>query len=109
MSLDHVASRRHGVLLILRCENIGAEFSFHVIQHVYGLSCWVKWIVNLAKMITVFSDLDPLILLGNCRELQHRPVIGASQQLTCEIIRMEALHYDYDRAGPLVVQTRKES
>ena len=76
MPLNHVAARRDGVLLILRCENIGAEFRPHVIQHGLRLSFWVKQISDLAKMIALFPDLDLLILHGDCRQVQHRPVIG---------------------------------
>ena len=81
-----------GALLILRCENIGAELSAHVVQHGLRLAFRVQQIAGLANMMQLIADLDLFILLGDGRQVQNRPLIGAPQQLAGQIIQVEALH-----------------
>jgi len=51
---------------------------------------------------------DVLVDFGDRRQIQDRPLVGEGKDEAREVIKVDALHDDDDRTGPLVVEPRHE-
>src|SRR5271157_484075 len=66
---------------------------------------------GLAELATVrasVSKRDNLLEFRYCRKAEDFPFVGLAQQEPGQIVHMNALHDDHDRAGALIVKSRKQ-
>src|SRR5271169_5163377 len=66
---------------------------------------------SLAELATVRASVpkrDGLLEFRYCRKAENCPLIGLAQQKAGQIVHVDALHDDDDRAGSLVVEARQQ-
>src|SRR5208337_219477 len=66
---------------------------------------------GLAELATVrasVSKRDNLLEFRYCRKAEDFPFVGLAQQEPGQIVHMNALHDDHDRAGALIVKSRQQ-
>src|SRR6266511_1690980 len=61
-------------------------------------------IANSSYVVPVLPNLNSLVFLGNSRKADNDPIVGFAQNRTGQVVRMNTLHHDDDRARPLVVE-----
>src|SRR5208337_1714512 len=65
-------------------------------------------LAELAKVCAPVSKRDVLLEFRYCRKAEDFPFVGLAQQEPGQIVHMNALHDDHDRAGALIVKSRKQ-
>ena len=63
---------------------------------------------DVPEMRAAISKRNGLFELGNRREAQKLPFVGLTQQKAGQVVHVNALHDDYDGAGPFVVEARQQ-
>src|SRR4029453_4748534 len=104
LALDDIALRRHRRLLVLSREDEAALGTAHGLQNLERLTR-VEDFAGVAN-VDVSGSVSELIgpLLGGDRGNGHNLPFAGSRNMPDQIILVETLHDDHDRAGPLVVE-----
>src|SRR5215813_12884421 len=104
LALDHGTAFGDGRLLVLRGKDVGAEGDLEALQDLKGLTSRVKGGLWLPREGGAIADADHLSPVGDRRQVQVYPPILGFEQMADEVVDVQALHHDHDRAGALVVE-----
>src|SRR5208282_6100905 len=94
--------------LILRGEGVAADLKLKGLQNIERLAFGRQGLAKLAKVCAPVSKRDVLLEFRYCRKAEDFPFVGLAQQEPGQIVHMNALHDDHDRAGALIVKSRKQ-
>src|SRR5262249_26442439 len=85
----------------------GTHGDLQLIQRDLGFSLRVKQIADLAPVATIWTKTDNRVLFRDRRKVQMSPT-SLLEEMTDEVIGMEPLHDDDDRALGLMVEPRQQ-
>lgn len=105
--LDEIAFERHRPLLVLRRELQAADFGLDPLQHQLAFAPHVQEVAGATAKDAIMAAGDDAIFDGDGRQIEVMPAT-CLQQMTCEIVFMQALHHHDDAAGFLIVQARDQ-
>jgi hypothetical protein len=108
MTLNHRPAGRDWRLLILGGESIAADLELRGFQNMDRLAFRRKRLAEPPTMRASVSKRDRLLELRDRRKAQKFPFVGLAQQKAGQIIHVNPLHDDHDRAGALVVEAREQ-
>ena len=109
MALDHRAAGRDRHLLILRRERVAAELKLQTSRARRSARARAKAPRRLATMDFRRRDWNVLVGLGYGGQVEDLPFVGLARTKAGQVVHVDALHDDDDRARALVVQTGQQS
>ena len=108
MALDHGAAGRDRHLLILRGKRVAAELSLQALEHRKRLAHRRKRLAGPPVVDFRRRYRNVLVGLGDGGKIENLPLVGLACDKAGQVIHMDALHDDDDRARALVVEARQQ-
>ena len=105
--LDQIAADRDGRLLVLRRELHRPHRRLQFIEGSLGFPFGVQQISDLTTDAASGAQANNRLLLRDRREVQMPPAV-LLQQMTDQIVWMQALHDDDNRTFRLVIEPRQQ-
>jgi hypothetical protein len=93
-------------LLVLRGKDVLAQLRTYVVQIGFRLSFRVKHVADVTVMESPIADWNPFFLERDGGNVKDSPIMAILAP--AEIIVVQTLHHDDDRASLLVIQPRVE-
>src|SRR6516164_2900376 len=107
LSLDDVAGKGNRLLLILRRKEQFGHLLFQALKVSQRFTSWIDHGAGFSPINASRADRNTLVLLCNGRDLEVRPS-ALFEQAASQIVFMQPLHDDHDRAGGLRIEAREK-
>ncbi len=107
-ALDHGAAGRDRHLLILRRERVAAEFALKLLKHRKRLAHRRQHLTGRSMVDARCRYRNVFVGLGDGRKVEDFPFVRLLSDETGQIIHMDALHDNDDRASAFVVEAGQQ-
>ena len=104
MAFNHRPAGWDRRLLIVGGESVAADLKLQGFQNMDRLAFRRKRFAKSPTMRASIPKRDGLLKFGNRRKAEELPFTGLAQKKAGQIIHVNPLHDNYDRAGALVVE-----
>src|SRR5262249_13711107 len=107
LGLDDVAGKGNRLLLILRRKEQFGHLPFQALKVFQRFTSWIDHGAGFSPINASRADRNRLVLLCNGRDLEVMPS-ALFEQAASQIVFMQALHDDHDRAVGLRIEAREK-
>src|ERR1700758_4016842 len=108
VALHHGPAGRRRRLLILSGKRVAADLELHRVQYVERLALGRQRFARFAAIGSLRREGDRLVAVGNRWKAENIPFVGLGQEKAGQVVDVDALHHDHDRARALVVKAGEQ-